>query len=76
MAMDANLESKATDFVVRLAFLGIFAYWSLELLRPFLPIIIWAVLLAVASIRHMPGLRVVSAGDPTSRRRSSPYSRS
>ena len=43
-----KLEARATDFVVRLAFLGLFAYWSLELLRPFLPIVIWAVLLTVA----------------------------
>jgi predicted PurR-regulated permease PerM len=42
------LEARATDFVVRLAFLGLFAYWSLELVRPFLPVVIWAVLLAVA----------------------------
>ena len=29
-----RLEASATDFVVRLAFLGLFAYWSLELVRP------------------------------------------
>ncbi len=43
-----RLEASATDFVVRLAFLGLFAWWSLELVRPFVPIVIWAVLLAVA----------------------------
>ena len=43
-----QLEASATDFVVRLAFLGLFAWWSLELVRPFAPIVIWAVLLAVA----------------------------
>ncbi|HMQ91527.1 MAG TPA: AI-2E family transporter [Amaricoccus sp.] len=43
-----RLEAGATDFVVRLAFLGLFAWWSLELVRPFLPIVIWAILLAVA----------------------------
>jgi predicted PurR-regulated permease PerM len=43
-----TLEASATDFVIRLAFLGLFAWWSLELVRPFLPIVIWAVLLAVA----------------------------
>ncbi len=43
-----ELEASATDFVVRLAFLGMFAYWSIELVRPFVPIVIWAVLLAVA----------------------------
>ena len=43
-----RLEADATDFVVRLAFLGLFAWWSLELVRPFLPIVVWAILLAVA----------------------------
>lgn len=43
-----RLEANATDFVVRLAFLGLFAWWSLELVSPFVPIIIWAILLAVA----------------------------
>ena len=44
----AKLDARATDFVVRLAFLGLFAWWSVELVRPFLPIVIWAILLAVA----------------------------
>lgn len=43
-----RLEAGATDLVVRLAFLGLFAWWSLELVRPFVPIVIWAILLAVA----------------------------
>jgi predicted PurR-regulated permease PerM len=43
-----RLEAGAMDFVVRLAFLGVFAWWSLQLVRPFLPIVIWAILLAVA----------------------------
>ena len=43
-----RLEAGATDFVVRLAFLGLFAWWSLQLVSPFLPIVVWAVLLAVA----------------------------
>lgn len=43
-----TLEARATDFVVRLAFLGLFAWWSLELVSPFVPIVIWAILLTVA----------------------------
>jgi predicted PurR-regulated permease PerM len=43
-----RLEASATDFVVRIAFLGLFAWWSLELVRPFVSIVIWAILLAVA----------------------------
>jgi predicted PurR-regulated permease PerM len=44
----ASLEARATDLVVRLVFLGLFCYWSIELVRPFLPIVVWAVLLAAA----------------------------
>jgi predicted PurR-regulated permease PerM len=65
---DGKLEGRATDFVVRLAFLGLFAWWSLELVRPFLPIVIWAVLLAVALYpafawlaRHLGGRRGLAA---------------
>jgi predicted PurR-regulated permease PerM len=43
-----RLEARATDFVVRLAFMGLFAYWSLELVLPFVPVVIWAVVLTVA----------------------------
>jgi len=43
-----SLETRVTDLVVRLAFLALFAYWSLELVKPFLPVVIWSVLLAVA----------------------------
>ncbi len=51
-----RLEASATDFVVRLAFLGLFAWWSLELVRPFAPIVIWAILLAVALYPAYAGL--------------------
>ena len=47
-AGSGQVEARATDFVVRLAFLGLFAWWSLELVSPFMPIVIWAILLAVA----------------------------
>jgi predicted PurR-regulated permease PerM len=43
-----KFQTNAMDFVVRLGFLGLFAYGTFELVRPFLPIVIWAVLLAVA----------------------------
>ena len=43
-----RIEARATDFVVRIAFLGVFAWWSLELVRPFPPVVIWAIPLAVA----------------------------
>ncbi|TPE52668.1 AI-2E family transporter [Amaricoccus solimangrovi] len=53
---DGRIEARATDFAVRLAFLGLFAWWSLDLVRPFLPIVIWAILLAVALYPAYAGL--------------------
>lgn len=41
-------ESRVTDRVIRLAFLGLFAYWSIGLVLPFVGIAIWSVILAVA----------------------------
>ncbi|ODT05990.1 MAG: AI-2E family transporter [Mesorhizobium sp. SCN 65-20] len=43
-----DMEVRVTDLVIRLAFLGLFAYLSLQLVRPFLPIVAWAILLTVA----------------------------
>jgi predicted PurR-regulated permease PerM len=43
-----RIEARATDFVVRLTFLGLFAYWSLQLVLPFITVVIWAVVLTVA----------------------------
>lgn len=64
----ARIEARATDFVVRMAFLGLFAWWSLDLVRPFLPVAIWAILLAVALYpaydrlaRRLGGRRVPAA---------------
>lgn len=43
-----RLEERVTDLVIRLILLGLFAWLSLALIRPFLPILAWAVVLAVA----------------------------
>ena len=43
-----ELEVRLTDLVIRLVVLGLFVHWSLELLRPFAGIFIWAAILAVA----------------------------
>ncbi len=43
-----ELEVRLTDLVIRLVVLGLFVHWSLELLRPFAAIFIWAAILAVA----------------------------
>lgn len=37
-----------TDAAVRLLFLGLFAYWSLQLVAPFVTLVVWAVVLTVA----------------------------
>ena len=44
----ASLESRATDFIIRIALLGLFVFWALDLVGPFVPVVIWSVLLAVA----------------------------
>lgn len=44
----SRIEARVTDFVVRLTVLGLFCFWALQLVSPFLPIMIWSVLLAVA----------------------------
>jgi predicted PurR-regulated permease PerM len=46
--MVPDMEARATDLVVRPAFLGLFAYWSIELVRPFASVVIWAVVLFAA----------------------------
>jgi hypothetical protein len=43
-----EFETRATDLVIRLVFLGLFAYLSFGLLRPFVSIFVWAVILTVA----------------------------
>src|SRR6188508_171008 len=44
----ARVESRVTDMIVRLTILGLFVFWSLDLVSPFLPVVIWSVILAVA----------------------------
>jgi predicted PurR-regulated permease PerM len=47
-ARPAADDGRVTDHAIRLAFLGLFAWWSLQLVMPFLTIAIWSVILAVA----------------------------
>ena len=47
-AVATRVESRVTDMIVRLTFLGLFVFWALDLVGPFLPVAIWAVILAVA----------------------------
>jgi predicted PurR-regulated permease PerM len=43
-----ELEGRLTDLAIRLVVLGLFVHWSLELVRPFAAIFVWAAILAVA----------------------------
>ena len=43
-----RVEARLTDMVVRLALLGLFVFWALDLVGPFVPVVIWSVVLAVA----------------------------
>lgn len=43
-----RLEIRVIDLMIRLILLGMLIYFSLNLLRPFMPIFIWAVVLTVA----------------------------
>lgn len=43
-----ELEARLTDLVIRLVVLGLFVHWSMELVRPFAGIFLWAAILAVA----------------------------
>jgi predicted PurR-regulated permease PerM len=63
-----ELDARVTDLVIRLLLLGLFAYLSLMLVRPFLPMLVWAVVLAVSLApvhdwlaRHLGGSRRIAA---------------
>ena len=43
-----QLTANFIEVAIRLGVLGLFLYWSLILVRPFIPIVIWSVVLAVA----------------------------
>ena len=43
-----KVELRVTDMIVRLTFLGLFVFGALDLVAPFLPVVIWSVILAVA----------------------------
>ena len=42
-----SVEARVSD-LVRLGIIGLFAYWTLELIAPFALIVIWSAILAVA----------------------------
>ena len=43
-----RVEVRLTDMIVRLTLLGLFVFWALDLVGPFMPVVIWSVILAVA----------------------------
>jgi predicted PurR-regulated permease PerM len=56
------METRVTDLAIRLAVVGLFAYWSLTLIAPFALILIWAVILVVALYPVYTGLRALLGG--------------
>ena len=48
MSVQRSVEEIAIDIAIRLGFLGLFVYWSLLLIGPFVIVVLWAVILAVA----------------------------
>jgi predicted PurR-regulated permease PerM len=45
---EKTFEARIVDIAIRLGLLALFAYWSLTLIAPFIGVMIWAVILAVA----------------------------
>ena len=45
---EPTLDAKVIDIAVRLGVLGLFAYFSLQLIAPFFLFLLWAVVLTVA----------------------------
>lgn len=43
-----STEARVVDIAIRLGLLGLFVYWSLTLVAPFLGVVIWAIILTVA----------------------------
>ncbi len=58
---NAGMEATVTN-VVRFGIVGLFAYWSLKLVAPFLVIVIWAAILAVALYPAYRALTVALGG--------------
>ena len=45
---EPTLDAKVIDIAIRLGVLGLFAYFSLQLIAPFFLFLLWAVVLTVA----------------------------
>ena len=57
-----SIETRITDLAIKLAVVGLFAYWSLTLIAPFAIIIVWAIILAVALYPAYAALRKLLGG--------------
>ena len=55
-------DAKVTDLVIKLAVVGLFAYWSLTLIAPFALIIVWAIILVAALYPAYAALRKLLGG--------------
>jgi predicted PurR-regulated permease PerM len=58
------LNAAFIDLLIRLGFLGLLAYWSLLLVRPFLTVVIWSVVLAVALFPVFDWIAAILGGRP------------
>ena len=60
--MRAHPERVAVDLAVRLGLLALFAYFALTLVRPFIPLLLWSVILTVAFFPVFTWLRARFGG--------------
>ena len=59
---DRDLHRKATELTVRLAVVGLLAYWCFAIFRPFLMVLVWGVVLAVALRPVFAGIERATGG--------------
>jgi predicted PurR-regulated permease PerM len=58
----SDLHRKATEVAVRLAVVGLLAYWCFAIFRPFLMLLVWAIVLAVALRPAYAGIERATGG--------------
>ena len=58
--VEPGIDSIAIDVAIRLAILGLLIYWSLLLIGPFVTVVLWGVVLAVALYPIFAWLRGMS----------------
>lgn len=59
-----NPERIATDLLVRFGFLGLFTCWAISIVGPFIAVVVWAIVLAVALYPLHARLAAMLGGRP------------